>query len=167
MPSCPQCKVSLVNQVPRRGRLEYLLSILSIGPFRCQLCTHRFLGLKWRPSTNPGREYNRIQTRCAVRLTPNLRGRTTGAEGDHIQQEEATLFDISIRGCGIKTNAPLHKGDLVRMEIEMTPQQKPLRIDEAVVRTLTGRRFGLEFVNIRDEELTHLRTLLVELTHGR
>jgi hypothetical protein len=53
------------------------------------------------------------------------------------------------------------------MEIEMTPQQKPLRIDEAVVRTLTGRRFGLEFVNIRDEELTRLRTLLVELTHGR
>ena len=90
-----------------------------------------------------------------------------GAEGDHIQQEEATLFDISIRGCGIKTNAPLHKGDFVRLEIEMTPQQKPLRIDEAVVRTLTGRRFGLEFVSIRDEELTRLRTLLVELTHGR
>ncbi len=39
--------------------------------------------------------------------------------------------------------------------------------DVAVVRTLTGRRFGLEFVNIRDEELTRLRTLLVELTHKR
>ena len=90
-----------------------------------------------------------------------------GSAGDQIQHEEATLFDISIRGCGIKTNAPLHKGDLVRLEIEMTPQQKSLRIDEAVVRTLTGRRFGLEFVNIRDEELIRLRTLLVELTHTR
>ncbi len=90
-----------------------------------------------------------------------------GAEGDHIQQEEATLFDISIRGCAIKTNAPLHKGDLVRLEIEVTPQQQPLRVDEAVVRTLTGRRFGLEFVNIRDEDLTRLRTLLVELTQKR
>ena len=90
-----------------------------------------------------------------------------GAEGDHIQQEEATLFDISIRGCAIKTNAPLHKGDFVRLEIEMTPQQKPLRVDEAVVRTLTGRRFGLEFVNIRDEDLTRLRSLLVELTQKR
>jgi len=90
-----------------------------------------------------------------------------GSEGDQIQQEEATLFDISIRGCGIKTNAPLHKGDLVRLEIEVTPQEKPLRIDEAVIRTLTGRRFGLEFVNIRDEELTRLRTLLVELTQKR
>ena len=167
MPSCPQCKVSLVNQVPRRGRLEYLLSILSIGPFRCQLCTHRFLGLKWRPSTNPGREYDRIQSRYSVRLIPNLKGRPMGSEGDQIQQEEATLFDISIRGCGIKTNAPLHKGDLVRLEIEVTPQEKPLRIDEAVIRTLTGRRFGLEFVNIRDEELTRLRTLLVELTQKR
>ena len=90
-----------------------------------------------------------------------------GAEGDHIQQEEATLFDISIRGCGIKTNAPLHKGDLVRMEIEMTPQQKPLRIDEAVVRTLTGRRFGLEFVRIHQEEETRLRRLLLTLMQGR
>jgi len=90
-----------------------------------------------------------------------------GSEGDQIQQEEATLFDISIRGCGIKTNAPLHKGDLVRLEIEVTPQEKPIRIDEAVIRTLTGRRFGLEFVNIRDEELTRLRTLLVELTQKR
>jgi hypothetical protein len=55
----------------------------------------------------------------------------------------------------------------VRLEIEMTPQQKPLRVDEAVVRTLTGRRFGLEFVNIRDEDLTRLRSLLVELTQKR
>jgi putative SOS response-associated peptidase YedK len=39
--------------------------------------------------------------------------------------------------------------------------------DMAVVRTLTGRRFGLEFVHIRDEELTRLRTLLVELTRTR
>src|SRR2546425_161982 len=167
MSSCPLCKVSLVNKVPRRGWLEYLLSFLSIGPFRCQLCTHRFLGIKWWLGTNPGREYNRIQSRYPVRLTPNLRGRPMGSEGDQIQHEEATLFDISIRGCGIKTNASLHKGDLLRLEIEMTLQQKPLRIDAAVVRTLTGRRFGLEFVNIRDEELIRLRTLLVELTHGR
>jgi hypothetical protein len=90
-----------------------------------------------------------------------------GSEGDQIQHEEATLFDISIRGCAIKTDSPLRKGDLVRLEIDMTPQQKTLRIDEAVVRTLTGRRVGLEFVTIRDEELIRLRTLLVELTHTR
>jgi len=89
-----------------------------------------------------------------------------GAESDQIQQEEATLLDISIRGCAIKTNASLHKGGFVRLEIEMTPQQKPLRIDEAVVRTLTGRRFGLEFVSIRDVELTRLRELLLTLMHG-
>jgi len=100
-----------------------------------------------------------------VRLTPNLRGRSRRAEGHHIQQEEATLFDISIRGCGIKTNTPLYKGDLVRLEIEMTRQQKPLRIDEAVVRTVTGQKFGMEFVNMRDEELTRLRTFLVDLLH--
>ncbi len=165
MPSCPQCKISLVNKVPRSGLLEYLLNFLSIGPFRCQLCTHRFLGFRWWLSLNPGREYNRIQIRCPVRLTPNLRGRSRRAEGHHIQHEEATLFDISIRGCGIKTNTPLYKGDFVRLEIEMTPQQKPLRIDEAVVRTVTGQKFGMEFVNMRDEELTRLRTFLVDLLH--
>src|SRR3989441_8721481 len=116
MPACPQCRISLVNKVPKRGLLEYFLSFLSIGPFRCQLCTHRFLGLKWWPSTNLGREYNRIQSRYPVRLTPNLRGRPMGAESDQIQQEEATLLDISIRGCAIKTNASLHKGGFVRSE---------------------------------------------------
>jgi PilZ domain-containing protein len=90
-----------------------------------------------------------------------------GSQGDQIQHEEATVLDLSIRGCAIRTNAPLHKGDIVRLEIEMTPQQNLLQIDEAVVRTLTGRRFGLEFVNVRDEELIRLRTLLVELTHKR
>src|SRR5437660_10190357 len=167
MSACPQCGFLLVKRAARRGLREYLLSLLTLGPYRCQVCTHRFLGLRWRPSTNPGREYDRIQSRYPVRLIPNLKGRSMGSEGDQIQQEEATLFDISIRGCGIKTNAPLHKGDLVRLEIEVTPQEKPLRIDEAVIRTLTGRRFGLEFVNIRDEELTRLRTLLVELTQKR
>jgi len=163
MPSCPQCKISLVNKVPRSGLLEYLLSFLSIGPFRCQLCTHRFLGLRWWLSLNPGREYNRIQIRCPVRLTPNLKGRSRRTEGHHIQHEEAIVLDISIRGCAINCNAPLYKGDFVRLEIEMTPQQKPLRIDEAVVRTVTGQKFGMEFVNMRDEELTRLRTFLMDL----
>jgi hypothetical protein len=36
-----------------------------------------------------------------------------------------------------------------------------------VVRTLADRRFGLEFVNIRDEDLARLRTFLVELTRTR
>ncbi len=88
-----------------------------------------------------------------------------GAEGDHIQHEEATLHDISIRGCAITCNAPLYKGDFVRLEIEMTRQQKTLMVDVAVVRTVTGQKFGMEFVNMRDEELTRLRTLLVDLTH--
>ena len=73
------------------------------------------------------------------------------------------MLDISIRGCAINCNAPLYKGDFVRLEIEMTPQQKPLRIDEAVVRTVTGQKFGMEFVNMRDEELTRLRTFLMDL----
>jgi hypothetical protein len=87
------------------------------------------------------------------------------AEDAHIQPEEATLFDISIRGCAINCNAPLHKGDFVRLEIEMTRRQKALVVDVAVVRTVTGQKYGLEFIKLRDKELARLRTFIVDLTH--
>jgi hypothetical protein len=88
-------------------------------------------------------------------------------EGDQIQCEEGTLVDISIRGCAIKSNVALHKGNILRLQIRLTDQEPPIEIDIASVRTVTGRRIGLEFVKTRHEEETRLRRLLLTLLQGR
>jgi hypothetical protein len=82
------------------------------------------------------------------------------------QREGGTLLDISIRGCAIGSDVPLHKGNLVCLQIRLTDQEPPIEIDIATVRTVTGRKFGLEFVRIRPEEETRLRRLLMTLMHG-
>src|SRR2546422_10661788 len=91
MLACPHCGIALVKKVPRRGLREYILSLLTIGPFRCQVCTHRFLAFKWWPSTNPGRDYDRVPAQYPVLLIPTI-------EGDKKQGVEGTLLDISMRG---------------------------------------------------------------------
>ena len=160
MPTCPHCGIHLVKKAPRRGVREYLLSLLTLGPFRCQVCTHRFLAFKWLPGTNTSREYSRISVRYPVQLK--------SAQDEHLLQiEEGTLLDISIRGCAIKSNVPLHKGNLLCLQIRLTDREPPIEIDLATVRTATGRRFGLEFVRIREEEETRLRRLLMTLLPGR
>ncbi len=160
MPACPHCGIWLVKKAPRRGLREYLLSALTIGPFRCQVCTHRFLAFLWWPGINTSREYNRISVRYPVLLSPAL-------EDNRDLNEEVTLLDISIRGCAIRSNVPLHKGNLLRLQIRLTDQEPPIEIDIATVRTVTGRRVGLEFVTIRQEEETRLRRLLLTLMRDR
>ncbi len=160
MPACPHCGILLVKKVSRRGLREYLLSVLTVGPFRCQVCTHRFLAFRWLPATNTKREYNRISVRYQMLLS-------SAREDDQIQCEEGTLVDISIRGCAIKSNVPLHKGTILCLQIRPTDQEPPIKIDIVTVRTVTGRRIGLEFVKIRPEEEIRLRRVLLTLLHDR
>jgi PilZ domain len=160
MPACPHCGILLVKKAPRRGVREYLLSLLAIGPFRCQVCTHRFLSFMWLPGTNTSREYSRISVRYPVQLSP-------AREDEKFQSEEGTLLDISIRGCAIRSDVPLHKGTLLCLQIRLADQEPPIEIDIATVRTVTGRRLGLEFVRIRHEEEARLRKLLLALLPGR
>jgi hypothetical protein len=88
-------------------------------------------------------------------------------EDEPIQPGEATLLDISIRGCAINSTVPLNKGNLLCLKIRMTDEDLPIEIDQATVRTVTGRRIGLEFIKIRQEEETRLRNLLLTLMQGR
>ena len=160
MSACPQCGFLLVKRAPRRGLREYLLSLLTVGPYRCQVCTHRFLAFKWLPGTDTSREYNRIPVRYPVMISP-------APKDDLIQLEEGTMVDLSIRGCAIKSTVPLHKGNLLCLKIRLTDQEPPIEIAQATVRTVTGRRVGLEFVKIRPEEETRLRKLLLTLLQSR
>lgn len=51
---CPECGGTLARRAHRHGLAGLLVSVMYIYPFRCQLCTHRFLTLQW------GIRYHRI-----------------------------------------------------------------------------------------------------------
>lgn len=48
MQRCPQCKSDRIRRSKRRGLIERVLAIVSLRPFRCGDCKHRFFRTTWR-----------------------------------------------------------------------------------------------------------------------
>ena len=156
MPNCPQCEMWLVRQAPRQGLLEHLLRFVAIGPLRCQLCTHRFLGVLWRVNHITGREYERIPVHYPVYF------RLTFAKDD-AQPVQGTISALSIRGCTISTRVSVPKGDCLCLQFQVTDQDHPIQIDAARVRTVNETKIGVVFSSIRPEEENRLRQHMVFL----
>lgn len=150
MPNCPQCDMWLVKAAPRRGLFEHLLRFLGVGPLRCQLCTHRFLGVLWRVNHMLGREYERIPVHYEVYFRPTF-------AKDDARPVKGTISALSIRGCTINAMVPVPKGECLCLQFEVADQEPPIQIDGARVRTVNGTRMGVVFSNIKPEEEARLR----------
>jgi hypothetical protein len=159
MPKCPQCDKVFVRRSHRAGPLEQLLSVFFIFPFRCQLCTHRFLAFQGLPPESRHREYERILARFPVSY------HTTYGQ-DQIQGE-GTAIGLSIRGCAFTTDKRLRAGAFLRLQLHATQGERPIAIDVAVVRSTVKTRVGLEFLTIRDEEDQRLRRVIETLLRGK
>lgn len=138
---------------------ESLWGLLMIGPYRCQFCSHRFLVILGRISFSPGREHKRVPVHYPVYFRPAFSTDTVLAAG--------TLLDLSIGGCTIETPVPVPKAFCLSMQIEVTEQEPPIQIENARVRTVNGKRLGLEFLSLRPEEEDRLRRLIVSVLHSR
>ena len=143
----------MVRQAPRRGTREHLLRFLLICPFRCQLCTHRFLAIRGEPSYDPRREYERILVRFAVAFC-------TAFSGDQAEAAEGTMVNVSIRGCRIASSLPALRGACLRLGFVTAAREPPIEVEAAVVRNAVGDCMGLEFFKIRPEEEVRLRRVI-------
>jgi len=153
MPTCPRCKTRLVQQAPQWGGFERLLSLLTVYPFRCQLCMHRFPGFLWRYSASPRREYDRIPAQCPVTLYPPT--------SEHRDEEaQGTAVNLSITGCLLETNAQVPPGTHVRLTIHPSGPLPPIEVEDAVVRAVLENRLGVEFSKIAPEEAQRLRVFM-------
>ena len=143
----------MVRQAPRRGTREHLLRFLSICPFRCQLCSHRFLAIRGQPTYTPRREYERILVRFPVTFRSAFLGPLAeGAEG--------TIVDVSIRGCKIESSLPAPQGACLHVEFVTADREPPIQVEGAVVRSAVGDCMGLEFLKIGPEEEDRLRRVI-------
>jgi ribosomal protein L37AE/L43A len=53
---CPRCKNTTVRRSHRRNLLERLLSMMTLYPYRCEDCGHRFKRLTWKASSEKQKE---------------------------------------------------------------------------------------------------------------
>jgi len=129
------------------------LGLLTVYPFRCQLCTHRFLAFLWRYSASPKREYDRVPAQYPVTLYPaSAQKQDEGIQG--------TTVNLSITGGLIETNAQVPQGTHVRLKIHGSGLDSPIEVEGAMVRAVLENRLALEFFKIAPEEEQRLRVFM-------
>jgi len=83
--------------------------------------------------------------------------------GDEEFEGEATLLDISTNGCRASSTVELKAGMVLKLSLFLSDHKWPLRVDQAIVRWIEGRQFGLEFTGIRLAQRERLRTLIMKV----
>ena len=130
--TCPQCGQDKVFRSRCSSLMERLQSLACISPFHCQSCSFRF------PASRLGRKYpapmidRREHLRIPVRLFLSFSGGKVRGEG--------TVLDISMGGCIIESQAPVHVDDIFYLQIALENDQTPLEV-AAYRRTLDATLF--------------------------
>ena len=63
---------------------------------------------------------------------------------------ERTVLDISMGGCIIETQAPMHEDDIFYLQIELEDKQAPLKV-AAMVRSVSSRGIAFKFLRSAQE----------------
>ncbi|WP_181416701.1 PilZ domain-containing protein [Nitrospira lenta] len=82
--------------------------------------------------------------------------------GEDDFEGEAVLLDISASGCRASSSIPLEIGMIVRLSLFLPDHPWPLRINQAIVRWIDCKEFGLEFVDITMAQRERLRALVIK-----
>lgn len=76
---------------------------------------------------------------------------------------EGNVVDLSIRGCRIFSLTEVKVGTALQLAMQVSKQDPPIRVTQAVVRWCRGSSFGLEFVSLSEEAWPRLQQLVKEL----
>ena len=136
---------------------DRLLGTLTIYPFRCQLCTHRFTTFLGKIKTNPRRNYERVSVQYPAAVRPIY---------DPSQRVvvEGTLSNLSLRGCRVRTSQRIPMGCQVMLEFHPAEYDDPIMVDGAIVRSRCAEGIGLRFSSLlRSEERRISRLLALHL----
>jgi hypothetical protein len=141
--TCPECGKDTVLRYQCLSSLEQLLSMLQICPFRCQLCSHRFLAFTFGRSYPTDALDRREHVRIPVQMELAFSGGRIRGEGQ--------VVNLSIGGCMIETKAPVQLDDIYHLELVIADHQ-PSLVLPAIVRSIGGHRVGLKFLPSAQED---------------
>ncbi|TKB59486.1 MAG: PilZ domain-containing protein [Nitrospira sp.] len=82
--------------------------------------------------------------------------------GDDDFEGEAKILDISTNGCSAESSIDVTVGMLLKLSLFLPDFKWPLRVDQAIVRWIDGKQFGLEFTSIRLAQRERLRGLIMK-----
>jgi predicted HAD superfamily Cof-like phosphohydrolase len=146
---CPRCGKSFVRRSHRQGLKERLLSLVSLYPFRCQVCANRFRAFQFRARyvkrTVDRRQYVRLATRIPTTFAEDIKpGEQRVGEG--------VVTDISLGGCYLQTFVQLSQGTLVSLELQTEQHTPAIAVEAAIVRIVRPTGVGLEFLRLSEPE---------------
>lgn len=67
------------------------------------------------------------------------------------------LSDLSIRGCRIFSEIKVKPGTTLQLRVDVSDDEPPIQITQAVVRWYRDSSFGLEFVTLTPDEWARLQ----------
>lgn len=82
--------------------------------------------------------------------------------GDDDFEGEAKVLDVSTNGCSVESSIDVKIGMMLKLSLFLPDFKWPLRVDQAMVRWIDGKQFGLEFISIRLAQRERLRGLIMK-----
>ena len=76
---------------------------------------------------------------------------------------EGALADLSVRGCRIEAGIAVKAGTELRLKIHLPNEPTPLEIAVAAVRWTRKEAFGVEFMDMHDEEWKRLGRFIASM----
>lgn len=141
---CPRCGSDHVRLLRREGLADFVASGAGFHPFACQLCAYRFRAWQWgilvHAESIDRRQYERIHVNFPMSFSTD----SGGGKG--------MTLDISMGGCGFKSEPPPPPGAVLRLELHAPGLAQPLIVEAAVVRSVRAIYTGAEFLRLSPEE---------------
>jgi c-di-GMP-binding flagellar brake protein YcgR len=100
-----------------------------------------------------------MEKRQQPRFTSQFRSTFSGGQ----REGQGRTLDLSAGGCKIETDLPVAKGSSFECRIYVPGLDWPLRIDEAQVRWVKAKTFGIQFTKIQPDEEAKLKRVIASL----
>ena len=81
----------------------------------------------------------------------------------NIVSGEGNLGDLSIRGCRVFSLTEVKPGTTLQLRVEVSDDEPPIQVSQAIVRWYRDSSFGLEFVSLTPDEWTRLQHVVKDL----
>jgi len=81
----------------------------------------------------------------------------------NIVSGEGNLNDLSIRGCCVSSPTAVKSGTTLQLRVDVSDDEPPIQVTQAVVRWCRDRSFGLEFTSLAPDEWARLQHVVKEL----
>jgi hypothetical protein len=100
-----------------------------------------------------------MEKRQQPRFTSQFRSTFSGGQ----REGQGRTLDLSVGGCKIETDLPVVVGASFVCRIFVPGLDWPLRIDEAQVRWVKARSFGIQFTKVQPNEEAKLKQVIASL----